>query len=135
MSLEDSPVDIIVIAPAKGEYISKFKEVFGPFPFNIYGDPTLTLYKQLGNNHFSLFKSAKFVISGLFQKKFKVTDVISKDKRKREILFRAMKTQDTNIQGSTWIFGTDNEVVWKHIDASPEDHANIEEIKAVLNRP
>jgi len=126
--LKNYTVQIIVIAPATKNDIHSFLEVYGPYPFNLYGNPTLSLYKALGNKEFSHFESLSFVIRGLMKRKFKISDVISKDRRKRKIFTTAIINQDSNIQGSTWLISPVGQVIWRHMDSSPDNHANPDEI-------
>jgi hypothetical protein len=121
-------VKVVIVSPADREQIEKFLEVHGPYPFNIYGDPQMNVYKEMGNHRFTTLKSLAYVGAGILSGKAKISDIIPKEEKKRELFFSAVKNQDVNVQGSSWLFDREGEVLWKHMDDSPKDHARVKEI-------
>jgi hypothetical protein len=121
-------VKVVIVSPADREQIEKFLEVHGPYPFNIYGDPQMNVYKEMGNHRFTTLKSLAYVGAGILSGKAKISDIIPKEEKKRELFFSAVKNQDVNVQGSAWLFDREGEVLWKHMDDSPKDHARLKEI-------
>ena len=63
-----------------------------------------------------------------------VKDFITKDGKQKEFVMKSMKTQDVYIQGGTWLYSADGELLWKHIDESPEDHAKIAEVLVQMKK-
>jgi AhpC/TSA antioxidant enzyme len=125
---EGRSVKVVIVSPADREQIAKFLEVHGPYPFNIYGDPQMNVYKEMGNHRFTTLKSLAYVGAGILSGKAKISDIIPKEEKKRELFFSAVKNQDVNVQGSAWLFDREGEVLWKHMDGSPKDHARLKEI-------
>lgn len=125
---ESRSVKVVIVSPADREQIEKFLEIHGPYPFNIYGDPKLNVYREMGNHRFTTLISLAYVGAGILSGKAKISDIIPKEEKKRELFFSAVKNQDVNVQGSSWLFDRDGEVLWKHMDDSPKDHARIKEI-------
>ena len=125
---EARSVKVVIVTPADREQIEKFLEIHGPYPFNIYGDPKLNVYREMGNHRFTTLKSLAYVGAGILSGKAKISDIIPKEEKKRELFFSAVKNQDVNVQGSSWLFDRDGEVLWKHMDDSPKDHARVKEI-------
>jgi alkyl hydroperoxide reductase subunit AhpC len=125
---EARSVKVVIVSPADREQIEKFLEVHGPYPFNIYGDPQMNVYKEMGNHRFTTLKSLAYVGAGILSGKAKISDIIPKEEKKRELFFSAVKNQDVNVQGSAWLFDREGEVLWKHMDDSPKDHARLKEI-------
>lgn len=121
----------MAIVPSNREFLEKFIEEFGPYPFPIYGDPHRSLYKKMGHQTMAkwklLAKAGKAFLNG-GTKAF-----IPQDEKQAELVRTAMKTHDIYIQGGSWIFDEDGQVVWSHIDKSPEDHATIEQITKALS--
>lgn len=119
-------VELLAICPADGQGIQQFLDVYGPYPFRLLGDPELTAYKALGHVHLSPFvsysKAALVVITG------QVKELIPKDRAKRNVMRQAYKHQDIHIQGGTWLFDANGNVLWKHIDKDATHHATIEQI-------
>lgn len=52
----------------------------------------------------------------------------------QKVVREAMKTQDIYIQGGSWLFDQRGDVIWSHIDQSPEDHAKIDDLLAVMTK-
>jgi peroxiredoxin len=125
---EARSVKVVIVSPADREQIEKFLEVHGPYPFNIYGDPQMNVYKEMGNHRFTTLKSLAYVGAGILSGKARISDIIPKEEKKRELFFSAVKNQDVNVQGSSWLFDRVGEVLWKHMDDSPKDHARLKEI-------
>jgi AhpC/TSA antioxidant enzyme len=125
---ESRSVKVVIVSPADREQIEKFLEIHGPYPFSIYGDPQLNVYREMGNHRFTTLKSLAYVGAGILSGKAKISDIIPKEEKKRELFFSAVKNQDVNVQGSSWLFDTDGVIVWKHMDGSPKDHARVKEI-------
>ncbi|WP_391560766.1 peroxiredoxin-like family protein [Robertmurraya sp.] len=117
---------VIVITPSGRALLEPFIDAFGPFQFDIYGDPTRSLYKSMGHESMQkwklLMKAGKAFVTG-GSKAF-----IPDEENQKKVVKEALKTQDIYIQGGSWIFNENGEVVWKHIDSSPEDHASIDRI-------
>jgi peroxiredoxin len=125
---EAHSVKLVIVSPAEREQIKRFKEVHGPYPFEIYGDPDLNVYQEMGNHRFTTLKSLMYVGAGILSGKAKISDIIPKEEKKRELFFSAVKNQDVNVQGSSWLFDQNGELLWKHMDDSPKDHAKVNEI-------
>ncbi|RZT24110.1 alkyl-hydroperoxide reductase/thiol specific antioxidant family protein [Fictibacillus sp. BK138] len=125
---EARSVKVVIVSPADREQIEKFLEIHGPFPFNIYGDPKLNVYREMGNHRFTTLKSLAYVGAGILSGKAKISDIIPKEEKKRDLFFSAVKNQDVNVQGSSWLFDREGEILWKHMDDSPKDHARVREI-------
>jgi hypothetical protein len=127
-AFEARSVKLVIVSPADREQIEKFLNVHGPFPFEIYGDPELNVYREMGNHRFTTLKSLMYVGAGILSGKAKISEIIPKEEKKRELFFSAVKNQDVNVQGSSWLFSRDGEVLWQHKDNSPKDHARVMEI-------
>lgn len=128
--LTASDYQVIVITPSTSSYLEQFVNAFGPYPFPIYGDPKRELYNNMGHLTMQksklLFKAAKiFVTKG--SKAF-----FPEDATQKQLIQTAMKTHDVFIQGGTWLFDEDGNVLWNHIDTAPEDHASIDTILAKM---
>ncbi|WP_318247482.1 AhpC/TSA family protein [Rossellomorea aquimaris] len=121
---ERREIQLIVIAPSKGSFVSQFLEQFGPFPFTIYGDPTRTGYKKAGTVTMPKWKLLSMALLGFVTGKVK--NFFPDDSKQKQFVQKSMKTQDVYIQGATLLFNEKGKVVWKHIDESPEDHASID---------
>jgi hypothetical protein len=134
---EARSVKIVIVSPADRDQVEKFLEVHGPYPFKIYGDPHLNVYREMGNHRFTTLKSLMYVGAGILSGKAKISDIIPKEEKKRELFFSAVKNQDVNVQGSSWLFSSEGEVLWQHKDDSPKDHARIKEIleQVSINHP
>jgi peroxiredoxin len=123
-------VQIIVITPSKREFLEKFIDVFGPYPFPIYGDPGRTLYKKMG--HQTMAKWKLLSIAAIAFLKYGKKAFLPQDEKQQDVVKVALKTHDIYIQGGTWIFDEKGTNIWKHVDQSPEDHATIEQILDAL---
>jgi hypothetical protein len=122
---------VIAITPSNRSLLERFTKEFGPYPFEIYGDPERTLYRSMGHKTMAkwklLAKAGKAYLKG-GKKAF-----LPEDKGQREVVQESLNTQDLYIQGGSWIFDEKGNVVWSHIDESPEDHASIDELVKQLN--
>lgn len=123
---------VIVIAPSKGSFLEQFIEAFGPFPFPIYGDPAKNLYRKMGHQRMPKWKL--LAQAGIAFIKHGKKAFIPSDEVKKELVQRAMKTQDIYMQGGTWVYDEKGKVIWKHIDTKPEDHASINTILNVIKK-
>lgn len=119
-------VSITVVAPSSASFIEKFLEAFGPFPFDILGDPSRNAYKNLGHVTMPKWKLLSMAAIGFITGKVK--NFVPKEEQKKEFVLSSMKTQDVYIQGGTWLISKNGDVLWKHIDQSPEDHPSVDEI-------
>ncbi|MFC0238608.1 AhpC/TSA family protein [Fictibacillus phosphorivorans] len=127
-------VKVVVVAPANRDQIQEFLNVHGPFPFEIYGDPELDLYEEMGNHNMTTVKSMLSVGADLLKGEVKISDIVPKDKKERKHFLSAVKNQDVNIQGSSWLFDRNGDVLWKHMDDTPEDHAKVDEVLKQLRK-
>jgi hypothetical protein len=129
--LTESGAQVIAIAPSNRSLLERFTKEFGPYPYTIYGDPDRHLYKSMGHKTMAkwklIAKAGKAFLKG-GKKAF-----LPEDEGKRNVVQESLNTQDIYIQGGSWIFNEDGEVVWSHIDESPEDHASIDELLKQLN--
>lgn len=124
--IEQAGVRIYAVAPSNAKFIGQFLEAFGPFPFPIVGDPNRQAYRQMG--HYTMPKW-KLLSKAVFGFVFgKVENFIPKDPDQKKVALHSMKTSDVYIQGGTWLFSEEGKVIWKHIDQSPEDHAEMDKI-------
>ncbi|AOM81796.1 AhpC/TSA family protein [Salisediminibacterium beveridgei] len=114
---------LLVIAPSKGQMVNQFNDLFGPFPFPIYGDPARSAYK--GMNLKTMGKAKLLTMAGAAFVSGKVKGFIPDQKKQKDFVMKSMKTQDVYIQGGAWLFDDNKNVAYKHIDASPDDHAKI----------
>lgn len=121
---------MVVITPSNRSLLEKFIDAFGPYSFDIYGDPERALYRSMG--HKSMAKWKLLTMAGKALIKGGTKAFMPKGEKEQEVVKKAMKTQDIYIQGGSWIFDEEGNVVWSHIDQSPEDHASIKEILEVL---
>jgi peroxiredoxin len=122
---------VIIITPSTRGYLEQFVQVFGPYPFPIYGDPERKLYREMGHQTMPkwklLFQAGRaFIKHG--NKAF-----LPSDEAQKQLVQKAMKTHDIYIQGGTWIYDETSKVIWKHIDTEPEDHASINTILKIIN--
>jgi hypothetical protein len=129
--LTESGAQVIAITPSKRSLLERFTKEFGPYPFEIYGDPERTLYRGMGHKTMAkwklLAKAGKAYLKG-GKKAF-----LPEDEGQREVVQESLNTQDLYIQGGSWIFDEKGNVVWSHIDESPEDHASIDELVKQLS--
>lgn len=119
-------VSIVVIAPSSASVIAEFLDAFGPFPFDIFGDPSKNAFNNLGHVTMPKWKLLSMAAIGFITGKVK--NFVPKEKQKKEVVLSSMKTQDVYIQGGTWLISKNEEVLWKHIDKSPDDHPSVYEI-------
>jgi hypothetical protein len=119
-------IQLVVIAPSKGSFVSQFLEAFGPFPFTIYGDPSREGYKQAGTITVPKLKLLSKVLFGVITRK--VRNIFPDEQGQKKFVQKSMKTQDVFIQGATLLYNEKGKVVWKHVDQSPEDHASIDDL-------
>jgi hypothetical protein len=122
-------IQLVVIAPSKGSFVSQFLDTFGPFPFTIYGDPSREGYKQAGTVTVPKWKLLSKVLFGIITGKLK--NILPDEQGQKKFVQKSMKTQDVYIQGATLLYNEKGKIVWKHVDQSPEDHAGID---ALLNK-
>ncbi|WP_246125580.1 peroxiredoxin-like family protein [Alkalicoccus halolimnae] len=124
--------ELAVITPSAGDYNAQFLEKFGPYPFPVYGDPRRKAYKALG--HVTMPKLKLLTMAAAGGVTGKIKNFLPKEKGQRKFVADSMKIQDVYIQGGTWIFNSDSELVWNHIDSSPEDYASLEDIEQILEQ-
>ena len=62
----------------------------------------------------------------------KVKGFMPEKKAQKNFVMKSMKTQDVYIQGGAFLYDDQGELIWKHIDKSPDDHAKISTIKSKL---
>ncbi len=117
---------VIVLTPSKREFLEKFIDAFGPYPFEIYGDPRRQLYRNMG--HITMAKPKLLLKAAVGLLKGGTKAFMPADPSQKQIVQEAMKSQDIYIQGGTWIYDENGKVIWSHIDSSPEDHASISTI-------
>lgn len=125
-------VQIIVIAPSKGSFITQFLDAFGPFPFSIHGDPKRYAYRGMGHETMPKLKLLSMAAIGFVTGKVK--NFLPKEATQKSFVKKSMKTQDVYIQGGTWLFDENSNVLWKHVDKSPDDHASIVDIKKQVKK-
>jgi hypothetical protein len=117
---------VIVIFPSNQSLLERFLDEFGPYPFQIFGDPKRILFRSMGHQSMAkwklLAKAGKAFIKG-GKKAF-----LPEDEKQREVVRESLNTQDIYIQGGSWLFDEKGEVLWSHVDESPEDHAAIDEL-------
>lgn len=125
-------VSIAAIVPTEAEQIVEFLNVFGPYPFPMFGDPEQVAYRHLGHKHMAKWKFIAMTVFGLVSGRLK--DLYPKDKDQKRVVQKAIRTQDVYLQGGTWLFSNTGEVLWKHLDSNPTDHPSIEEIVRKINQ-
>ncbi|WP_240795434.1 peroxiredoxin-like family protein [Aquibacillus halophilus] len=130
--INETGYQTVIVAPSNREYLEQFVEVFGPFPYQIYGDPKRKLFRKMGNLTMPKWKLLLQAVIGFIKHGKKA--FIPDDNAKKKLVQTAMKTQDIYIQGSTWVFNNKGKVIWKHIDTEPGDHASIRTIINVLRK-
>lgn len=111
----------MVIAPSSASFNKQFLEHFGPFPFEVFGDPSRQLYKEKGAVTMPKWKLLSKALWGAVTGGMK--NILPKDQNQKAFVKKSMKTQDVFIQGGTWLYDEKEDVIWYHIDESPEDHA------------
>jgi hypothetical protein len=130
--ISDTGYQVIVIAPSNRDFLEQFVNAFGPFPYTIYGNPDRSLYRKMG--HQSMPKWKLLTQAGIAFIKNGKKAFMPDDEVKKELVQKAMKSQDIYIQGGTWVFNENGKVVWKHIDTDPKDHASIETILDLVRK-
>jgi hypothetical protein len=130
--INNTGFQLIVIAPSIRSYLEKFDEAFGPFPFPIYGDPERALYRSMG--HPTMNKSKLLLKAGVAFLKGGSKAFMPQDPSQQQLVKEAMKTHDIFIQGGSWIYNEKGNVLWSHIDQSPEDHATIDQLLMELRK-
>ncbi|QHE53939.1 peroxiredoxin-like family protein [Pontibacillus sp. HMF3514] len=123
---------VVVIAPSSASFIAQFLEHFGPFPFDIYGDPSRQLYKEQGTVTMQKWKLLSKALWGAVTGKVK--NFLPNDENQKEFVKNSMKTQDVYIQGGTWLYDENGQVIWHHIDSSPEDHAKLDTVLQYMEK-
>lgn len=129
--IEDKKFHVKIVAPSKGAFIEQFLEHFGPFPFPIYGDPSRAAYKGMG--HQTMPKWKLLAKAGFGFVTGQVKGFIPDEEKQKQFVMKSMKTQDVYIQGGTWLYSSQGELLWNHVDSSPENHASIDEVLAVID--
>ncbi|WP_144555900.1 peroxiredoxin-like family protein [Bacillus sp. X1(2014)] len=129
--LESTGYQVHVITPSIQAYLEQFVQVFGPFPYTIYGDPKRELYREMG--HQTMPKWRLLLQAATAYLKHGSKAFLPEDEAQKKLVQKAMKTHDIYIQGGTWIYDDKGKVIWKHIDTEPADHASIDTILSILN--
>ena len=117
---------VIIIAPSNRSFLEQFDEAFGPYPFPIYGDPDRALYREMG--HVSMAKTKLLFTAGKALLKGGSKTFLPSDEKQQNLVKKAMKTHDIYIQGGSWLFNEQGEVIWSHVDTAPENHATIDQL-------
>ncbi|WP_280966593.1 peroxiredoxin-like family protein [Evansella cellulosilytica] len=129
--VQNMGVDIVAVIPAGSQHIRDFLHVFGPYPFQIFGDPNRHSYKGLRLKRVSIGKSTKLISNYLFSGRFR--EIFPKEKEQMKIVRQAMMKQDVYQLGGTWLLDTTGEVLWEHVDSDPSDHASISMVLTKLS--
>ncbi|MDQ0300756.1 hypothetical protein J2S78_003224 [Salibacterium salarium] len=128
---EDKGVKIVPVFPALVSLLSSFEEAYGPYPFLLYADPEKDVFKGFGHQNMNkvklLSKAAAGVITG------QVKHLLPKNPEKKKVVKTSMQKSDIYIQGGTWLFDNNQQLKWKHVDKSPEKHADVSEILHAIN--
>jgi peroxiredoxin len=131
-AITETGYQVVIITPSTGIYLEQFVEVFGPYPFQIYGDPQKNLYREMG--HRTMPKWKLLAQAALAFLKHGKKAFLPENEDQKKLVQKAMKTHDIYIQGGTWVFNEKGNIIWKHIDTEPEDHASIDTILNVLRK-
>ncbi|TYR98033.1 hypothetical protein FZC84_16745 [Rossellomorea vietnamensis] len=123
---------VIAITPSNRSLLERFTKEFGPYPFDLYGDPDRSLYKSMG--HKSMAKWKLLAKAGKAYLKGGKKAFLPEDEGQKKVVQESLNTQDIYIQGGSWIFNENGEVIWSHVDESPEDHASVNELLKQLNK-
>ncbi|WP_096437870.1 AhpC/TSA family protein [Alteribacter populi] len=126
VEIERQDYKIVVVAPSKATFVKQFVDAFGPYPFPIYGDPSRQAYQGLGHQTPPKLKVLGIAAFGFLTGKVK--NFIPKEEKKKKVVMHSMKTQDVYIQGGTWLFDEKGNLLWNHIDGSPYDHAQLDQV-------
>ncbi|WP_281242824.1 peroxiredoxin-like family protein [Salisediminibacterium halotolerans] len=119
-------VRVFAVAPAKPEMISSFLQAFTGLPFPLYGDPDKEAFYGLG--HVTMPKGKLLAKAAWAGVTGQVKNIMPKDQKQRDVVMTSMKQSDVYIQGGTWLFNEDGELLFEHRDASPEDHLSAERL-------
>jgi len=130
--VESQGFQVVVVAPSSASFNAQFLEHFGPFPFEIYGDPSRQQYKEQGTITLSKWKLISKALWGAVTRK--MTGLFPKNKQQKEFVMKSMKSQDVYIQGGTWLYDENGDMIWQHIDESPEDHAQVDTVLQHIKR-
>ncbi|MBL0385095.1 AhpC/TSA family protein [Tumebacillus sp. ITR2] len=125
-------VQIIAITPATGSLVGKYIEAYGPYPFQVLGDPNQHAFEGLGHKVMPKWKLLGMAGIGFLTGKMK--DFKPKEADKLAVVNESMKTSDIYQQGGTWLFDRKGNVLWKHIDETPGDHATIAQVLQALKK-
>jgi hypothetical protein len=123
---------VFVITPSNRSFLEQFDGAFGPFPYPIYGDPERSLYRSMGHQTMNKMKLLLKAGKAYIQNGSKA--FLPDDPEQQRVVKKAMKNHDIYIQGGTWIFDVKGNVIWKHVDTVPEDHATIDEMLKELQK-
>jgi hypothetical protein len=123
-------VQIVAITPAAGTLIAKYIDAYGPYPFEVLGDPEQHAFEGLGHRVMPKWKLLGMAMIGFLTGRMK--DFKPKEADKLAVVNESMQTSDIYQQGGTWLFNRKGDVLWKHIDETPGDHATIEQVFAAL---
>ena len=123
-------VTIIPVVPTNSAQIKQFLHVYGPYPFDILGDPQQVAYKTLGLRHVSVGKSLKVMTEYLLTGR--IREIFPKDKEQMKIIKKAMTSQDVYQLGGTWLIEKTGEILWQHVDADPTDYVKIPQLLKIL---
>lgn len=128
--IEHEGYQVIAVAPSNASFIKQFLDAFGPYPFEIVGDPGRQVFKAIKAKRPAKIKLLTKVVLGVITRKLK--NIIPKDEQQAKFVKKSMTTQDVYIQGATLIFDEDGKLLWKHLDESPEKHAKVNQIFSVI---
>ncbi|WP_158735648.1 peroxiredoxin-like family protein [Alteribacillus sp. YIM 98480] len=131
-TIQQNGVSIAAVIPADTKQLKEFISVYGPYPFQILGDPTLQSYKDLSLKRLSIKRALTMITQYLMSDK--IREIFPKDKHQKRIVKKAMFHQDVHQLGATWLIETTGEILWQHIDTDPPDHADMNEILSVIER-
>ena len=124
--IQSHDVELLAVCPADSAGIRQFLDAYGPYPFELMGDPELTTYRSLRHVRLSplvsYLKAIQLLLTG------QAKDLIPKDPAQLDLVRQAIKHQDVHIQGGAWLFDVTGRVLWKHIDKDAANHATIEQI-------
>lgn len=128
--IEKNGVSIVAVVPTDSSQIKQFLNIYGPYPFQILGDPRQNAYKTLGLRKVSIAKSLKIITEYVFSGR--IREIFPKDVDQMRIIKKAMLSQDVYQLGGTWLIDQSGKVLWEHIDSEPSDHAAITTILSEL---
>ncbi len=128
--IESEGYQIVAVAPSKASFIKQFLDAFGPYPFEIVGDPDRQAFKAIKAKRPAKIILLSKVALGVITRRLK--NIIPKDEKQAKFVKKSMTSQDVYIQGATLIFDENGDLLWKHLDESPEKHAKISKILNVI---